>query len=102
MAITFTPWASSYNAPPPAPTTDWILEDPHFRLLASGNVALLDEGKVVWIGPLEDAEYAAYCHEEAKDYVPSCSLCDAVGHGYVGGGPCPLEERGAYEPDPWL
>jgi len=24
---------------------------------------------------------------------PSCSLCDALGHGYPGGGPCPLEER---------
>ena len=29
---------------------------------------------------------------------PTCSLCDAPGHGYPGGGPCPLEERGAYEP----
>jgi hypothetical protein len=25
---------------------------------------------------------------------PTCSLCDALGHGYPGGGPCPLEERG--------
>ena len=28
---------------------------------------------------------------------PTCSLCDAVGHGYPGGGPCPLEERGYWE-----
>lgn len=29
---------------------------------------------------------------------PSCSLCDALGHGYPGGGPCPLEETGEPEP----
>lgn len=23
---------------------------------------------------------------------PTCSICDALGHGYPGGGPCPLEE----------
>ena len=22
---------------------------------------------------------------------PTCSLCDGLGHGYPGGGPCPLE-----------
>lgn len=25
---------------------------------------------------------------------PTCSLCDALGHGYPGAGPCPLEQRG--------
>ena len=30
---------------------------------------------------------------------PTCSMCDAYGHGYPGGGPCPLEERGAAELD---
>lgn len=25
---------------------------------------------------------------------PTCSICDGLGHGYPGGGPCPLEERG--------
>lgn len=24
----------------------------------------------------------------------TCSLCDGLGHGYPGAGPCPLEERG--------
>lgn len=24
----------------------------------------------------------------------TCSLCDAIGHGYPGAGPCPLEDRG--------
>jgi hypothetical protein len=28
------------------------------------------------------------------DEGPTCSLCDAVGHGYPGAGPCPLENRG--------
>lgn len=23
---------------------------------------------------------------------PTCSICDALGHGYPGGGPCPLEQ----------
>ena len=23
-----------------------------------------------------------------------CSMCDAPGHGFPGGGPCPLEDRG--------
>jgi hypothetical protein len=30
---------------------------------------------------------------------PTCSLCDAPGHGYPGAGPCPLEERGSWSPD---
>ena len=29
-----------------------------------------------------------------EEWVPTCSLCDAVGHGYPGAGPCPLEEHG--------
>ena len=31
------------------------------------------------------------------DEGPSCSICDALGHGYPGGGPCPLEERGYWD-----
>lgn len=35
-----------------------------------------------------------------QDYEgPSCSICDALGHGYPGGGPCPLEDRGYDEDD---
>jgi hypothetical protein len=36
------------------------------------------------------------CYEDylSQDEGPTCGLCDAVGHGYPGGGPCPLEERG--------
>jgi len=35
---------------------------------------------------------------------PCCSICDGLGHGYPGGGPCPLEDRGYWD-DPrgdWL
>jgi hypothetical protein len=38
---------------------------------------------------LQDDAYANYEYEG-----PSCSICDGLGHGYPGGGPCPLEERG--------
>jgi hypothetical protein len=38
-------------------------------------------------------------YEDAYVEGPTCSLCDAVGHGYPGAGPCPLEDRGAYEAD---
>jgi hypothetical protein len=37
--------------------------------------------------------------EEPYDYGRTCSLCDAVGHGYPGAGPCPLEERGWMDAD---
>jgi hypothetical protein len=30
---------------------------------------------------------------------PCCSICDGLGHGYVGGAPCPLEMRGEECPD---
>lgn len=36
----------------------------------------------------EDAYWASLPPEE------TCSICDALGHGYPGAGPCPLEERG--------
>lgn len=34
-----------------------------------------------------DADYYVYADEG-----PTCSICDGLGHGYPGGGPCPLEE----------
>lgn len=45
--------------------------------------------------------------EPPEDYYgegPCCSVCDGLGHGYPGGGPCPLEESGSYDydpPEPW-
>lgn len=44
-----------------------------------------------------DAEAAEYLYGPPEP--PTCSLCDAVGHGYPGGGPCPLEDRGAWDDD---
>jgi hypothetical protein len=44
------------------------------------------------------AEAAA--QEEPEGYEgPTCSICDALGHGYPGGPPCPLEDSGRYEPE---
>ena len=73
---------------------------PTYRTLASGSVAELDDsGRVAVIRSAEDFDqWIDYLNEVAH----SCSICDGLGHGYVGGRPCPLEERGAYEPDPWL
>lgn len=30
---------------------------------------------------------------------PTCSICDGIGHGYPGGGPCPLEQTGDDDDD---
>ncbi len=54
------------------------------RLFATGRTA---EAEEVIYGPID------YGYEG-----PTCSLCDAVGHGYPGAGPCPLEDRG-YDTD---
>jgi hypothetical protein len=37
-----------------------------------------------------ECEYAA-AWEDAHADVPTCSICDGIGHGYPGAGPCPLE-----------
>lgn len=34
------------------------------------------------------------------DEGPSCSICDALGHGYPGGPACPLEQAD-YSSEPW-
>lgn len=61
------------------------------RQLASGS----------WVFVAEDGRATLISSDEAMflldaDEGPTCSLCDALGHGYPGAGPCPLEERGAY------
>lgn len=54
-----------------------------FRTLASGATAEVDPtGRVIYISRDEDQELEG----------PTCSICDALGHGYPGGGPCPLED----------
>ena len=44
----------------------------------------------------EDAYWANVAPEQ------TCAVCDALGHGYPGAGPCPLEERGRYYDPPEL
>lgn len=62
----------------------------------AGRFYVVENGKVT-DGPMSEASAfeAAYGPEEG----PSCSICDGLGHGYPGGRPCPLEERGGYEPE---
>lgn len=64
-----------------------------------------DEGAREALYDLHKAEDHRLCVDEYddgadQDAVGTCSICDAVGHGYPGGGPCPLEERGE-EGVPW-
>lgn len=61
----------------------------------NGRWYILDQDRKVISGPMsrEDCMYAFGWEG------PSCSICDGLGHGYPGGGPCPLEDRGAYEPE---
>ena len=51
-----------------------------------------ETGKVLWVFHDNDDRFF--------DEGPTCSLCDGLGHGYPGGGPCPLEERGNYDGEP--
>jgi hypothetical protein len=37
--------------------------------------------------------------EQAADDERTCTICDGLGHGYPGAGPCPLEERGGPDMD---
>jgi hypothetical protein len=50
-----------------------------FEVIAEGTAD--EEGNVEW----------DWIDQEEEG--PACSICDALGHGYPGGGPCPLEER---------
>lgn len=44
------------------------------------------------------ADYVGESDQEPPD-APTCNICDGLGHGYPGAGPCPLEERGQLETD---
>jgi hypothetical protein len=73
------------------------------RVLASGSVALVYDGKTYWIGDAEEA-YEAYYYYHPKHgeaYAIYCSLCDGAGHGQPGYGPCPLENAADYSNEPW-
>lgn len=38
-----------------------------------------------------------YDDDDYDEFEPRhCNICDAVGHGYPGGGPCPLEVNDRY------
>jgi len=66
-----------------------------------------DEGRCFDCGDLPPApeperpDWVADLNEPEEEWPPTCSLCDGLGHGYPGAGPCPLEERGQYDAEPW-
>jgi hypothetical protein len=63
--------------------------------LRSGALALLDEkGRVFKILTGEDAEF--YWEAKAESGLVYCSICDGIGHGQPGYGPCPLEVWDGY------
>lgn len=49
--------------------------------------ACADCGEDLLLGPCP-------CDYDWESEVGTCSICDALGHGFPGGGPCPLEDRG--------
>jgi hypothetical protein len=53
-----------------------------YRRLASGREVFIDDRGVATL----------VADEPEWDEGPTCSICDGLGHGYPGGGPCPLEE----------
>lgn len=66
------------------------------RRFPSGRLVNILDGRVTVLTD-EEAEQIddaiAYDWEAGR----TCSLCDGLGHGYPGGGPCPLEERGHWD-----
>jgi hypothetical protein len=60
-----------------------------YRTLASGREVFIDAKGLATLLD-EDCGW---------DEGPTCSICDALGHGYPGGGPCPLEDSGWYDPE---
>lgn len=58
-----------------------------FDSFADARAFLATAAKFDWTAALE----AAFGYE---DEGPTCSICDGLGHGYPGGRPCPLEDRG--------
>jgi hypothetical protein len=62
---------------------------------SNGRWYILNGDRKVVAGPMsrEDCMYAFGWEG------PTCSICDGLGHGYPGGGFCPLEDRGEPEPE---
>jgi len=86
---TFTGVTFTISFPDATKATDWIIDTTRPIVLVEasmdvqGNLQAWDERDVVY-----------------------CSICDGVGHGQPGHGPCPLEDRGWADYDPreggWL
>lgn len=51
------------------------------------------DGRVYEVDALTGKVLSTWHVSEEQWEGPTCSVCDAVGHGY-GGIPCPLEDRG--------
>lgn len=65
---------------------------PGYVTLASGTIAVTNEhGVVTDYVSSDELDYALSMNEG-----PTCSICDASGHGYSGGPPCPLEDSADY------
>lgn len=64
------------------------------KALDLGYLCYLPYGTEMDVTPL-GAELLGW--DEQMEEGPTCNLCDGLGHGYPGAGPCPLEERGADE-----
>lgn len=59
-----------------------------YRRLASGREVFIDDrGHATFVAPYDEEDYDEGGH---------CSICDALGHGYPGAGPCPLEVDDRY------
>ena len=79
-------------------TTTFPTTLPALRLCADHAAAERGRGRAIRVvtdGDCQGCEAEAYAYEAR-----CCSICDGVGHGYPGGGPCPLEDRGAYDGEP--
>ena len=74
------------------------------RQLASGRVAILDDdGRVLTVVDPDTAE-SLVAQEDGYAWGTegrTCSICDGVGHGYPGGGPCPLEDYDYSDEPAW-
>ena len=46
------------------------------------------------LAQIEGAFAVEPTYDDLVEPEQTCSLCDGLGHGYPGAGPCPLEERG--------
>jgi hypothetical protein len=51
-------------------------------------------GRIAAYGDTREGALQGLLEAPADEEPRCCSICDAPGHGYPGGGPCPLEDRG--------